>query len=319
MFHFLLKRLIGFLFVLLCVSFITFIIGYFSPIDPIRQLLGQHFTQVDWLRLRHAYGLDLPWYQQYYNFLWRFLHFDLGRSIHYQNRSVWDILKEGVPISAELSSWGLLLTLFVGIPAGILSAVKANSWIDGTTMMTALVFYALPGFIVAVFAQVIIVWCNIRFGTNWPVANWGSPWHYTWNDMQFKLVPILVYAAAGYAYFARLTRTSMLEILNQDYVRTARAKGLAERVVIYKHALRNALIPLITSIGLSIGLLIVGALFIERIFNIQGIAHITIDAVSQGDFPIIQATTLLAALGILTGNMLADILYTLVDPRIRLA
>jgi peptide/nickel transport system permease protein len=213
----------------------------------------------------------------------------------------------------------LLLTLFLGIPAGILSAVKANTWVDGTTMVTALVFYALPGFIVAVFAQVIIVWCNIRFGTNWPVANWGTPWNYTWSDIQFKLVPILVYAAAGYAYFARLTRTSMMEVLNLDYVRTARAKGLSERIVIYKHALRNALIPLITSIGLSIGLLIVGALFIERIFNIQGIAHITIDAVSQGDFPIIQATALLAACGILLGNMLADILYTLVDPRIRLA
>ena len=319
MVQFLLKRLIGFLFVLLGVSFITFIIGYFAPIDPIRQLMGQHYTYQGWLQLRHAYGLDLPWYQQYYNFLSRFMHFDFGRSIHYQNRSVWDILKDGVSISAELCSWGLLLTLFLGIPAGILSAVKANTWIDGTTMVTALVFYALPGFIVAVFAQVIIVWCNIRFGTNWPVANWGTPWSYTWSDIQFKLVPILVYGAAGYAYFARLTRTSMLEVLNLDYVRTARAKGLSERVVIYKHALRNALIPLITSIGLSIGLLIVGALFIERIFNIQGIAHITIDAVSQGDFPIIQATTLLAACGILLGNMLADILYTLVDPRIRLS
>ncbi len=319
MVQFLIKRLIGFCFVLLGVSFITFIIGYFAPIDPIRQLMGQHYTRPGWLMLRHLYGLDLPWYQQYYNFLSRFVHFDFGRSIHYQNRSVWDILKDGVPISAELSSWGLLLTLFLGIPMGILSAVKANTWIDSTTMVTALVFYALPGFIVAVFAQVIIVWCNIRFGTNWPVANWGTPWSYTWSDIQFKLVPILVYGAAGYAYFARLTRTSMLEVLNLDYVRTARAKGLSERIVIYKHALRNALIPLITSIGLSIGLLIVGALFIERIFNIQGIAHITIDAVSQGDFPIIQATTLLAALGILTGNMLADILYTLVDPRIRLS
>jgi ABC-type dipeptide/oligopeptide/nickel transport system permease component len=136
MLQFLLKRLIGFFFVLLGVSLITFIIGYFTPIDPIRQLMGQHYTYQGWLQLRHVYGLDLPWYQQYYNFLLRFMHFDLGRSIHYQNRSVSDILKEGVPISAELSSWGLLLTLFLGIPAGILSAVKANTWIDGMTMIT---------------------------------------------------------------------------------------------------------------------------------------------------------------------------------------
>jgi peptide/nickel transport system permease protein len=319
MLQFLVKRLVGGVFVLLGVSFITFIIGYFTPVDPIRQLMGQHYTYVGWLQLRHAYGLDLPWYQQYYNFLFHCVKLDFGTSIHYQNRSVGDILKDGVPISTELTSWGLLLTLLLGIPAGILSAVKANTWIDTTNMTIALLLYALPGFIIAVFAQVMIVWCNVQFGLNWPVANWGTPWHYALSDIQAKLVPVLIYGAAGYAYFARLARASMLEVLDQDYVRSARAKGLAERAVIYKHALRNALVPLITSIGLSVGLLIVGALFIERMFNIQGIAHIAIDAVSQGDFPVIQATALLAAFGIVTGNLLSDILYTIVDPRIKLA
>jgi peptide/nickel transport system permease protein len=319
MFQFFVKRLVGSVFVLLAVSFITFIIGYCTPIDPIRQLMGQHYSYTGWLHLRHAYGLDLPWYQQYYNFLLHFVRLDIGTSIHYQNRRVWDILKDGVPISAELATWGLLLALLLGIPTGILSATRANTWIDTTNMFVALVLFALPGFIIAVFVQVIIVWCNVQFGLNWPVANWGTPWHYTFSDIQFKLVPILVYSAAGYAYYARLARTSMMEVLSQDYVRTAWAKGLPGRTVIYKHALRNALVPLITSIGLSIGLLIVGALFIERIFNIQGIAHITIDAVSQGDFPVIQATALLAALGIVLGNMLSDILYTIVDPRIKLA
>ncbi len=319
MLQFLVKRLVSGVFVLLGVSFITFIIGYFTPVDPIRQLMGQHYTYTGWLQLRHAYGLDLPWYQQYYNFLLRFVKLDFGTSIHYQNRSVGDILKDGVPISTELTGWGLLFTLLLGIPAGILSAVKANTWIDTTNMTVALLLYALPGFIIAVFAQVMIVWCNVQFGLNWPVANWGTPWHYSLSDIQAKLVPTLIYGAAGYAYFARLARASMLEVLDQDYVRSARAKGLSERAVIYKHALRNALVPLITSIGLSVGLLIVGALFIERMFNIQGIAHIAIDAVGQGDFPVIQATVLLSAFGIVMGNLLSDILYTIVDPRIKLA
>ena len=318
MFHFLVRRFIGAIFVVMGVSFITFVIGYFTPIDPIRQMMGQHYTYASWLVLRHQYGLDLPWYQQYYNFLVHFAHFDL-RSIHSQDRLVLDILKDGVPISAELASWGLALTLLLGIPAGVISAVKANTWIDTGNMILALILYALPSFIIAVFAQVIIVWLNVHTGSSWPVANWGTPWHYTWSDLQYKIVPIVVYAGAGYAYFARLARTSMLEVLNQDYIRTARAKGLVEHVVIYTHALRNALVPLITSIGLAIGLLIVGSLFIERIFNIQGIAQITINAVIGGDYPVIQVTAMLSALGIVLGNLLSDVLYTIVDPRIKLS
>ncbi|GCE23520.1 ABC transporter permease [Dictyobacter kobayashii] len=319
MLRFLLKRLLGLLFVLLGVSFITFIIGYFSPIDPVLQLLGQHYTPESYVRLRHEYGLDQPWYIQYAHYVINLLHFDFGRSIHNQSRRVIDILKDGIPISAEIATWGLLITLLLGIPAGILSAVKANTWIDTTNMVFALILYALPGFIIAIFAQLLIVWLNVNWDLGWPVTNWGNPWQYSWSDIQYKLVPVLVYGAAGYAYYARLARTSMLEVLRQDYIRTARAKGLYESVIIYRHALRNALLPLITVLGLSIGLLITGAFFIERIFNIQGIGLTTINAVTQGDYPVIQATALLAALGVVVGNMISDILYTIVDPRIKLS
>ncbi|GHO82043.1 ABC transporter permease [Dictyobacter formicarum] len=319
MLQFLLKRLLGLLFVLFGVSFITFIIGYFSPIDPVLQLLGQHYTPESYARLRHAYGLDLPWYLQYFHYIVNLLHFDLGRSIHNQSRRVIDLLKDGIPISAEIATWGLLITLLLGIPAGILSAIKANTWIDTTNMVLALTLYALPVFIIAIFAQLLVVWLNVNWDLEWPVTSWGTPWQYSWSDIQFKLVPILVYGLAGYAYYARLARTSMLEVLRQDYVRTARAKGLRERTVVYRHALRNALLPVITVLGLSIGLLITGAFFIERIFNIQGIGLTTINAVSQGDFPVIQATALLAALGVVAGNMISDILYTIVDPRIKLS
>jgi ABC-type dipeptide/oligopeptide/nickel transport system permease component len=317
MIQFLAKRLIGLIFVIVGVTFITFIIGYFAPGDPIRIIMGDHFDAALEAQLRHAYGLDLPWYQQYYNFLTHLLRFDFGLSFRYQNRAVWDILKEGVPISLELGLWGLSLTLLIGVPVGIFSALKANTWVDTLNMGVAMVLYALPSFILAILVQVLIIGIDKGTGANWPVSQWGTPWQYSLTDIQYKLVPILVYAAAGFAYFARLARTSMLEVLRQDYVRTARAKGMLENIVIYRHALRNALIPLVTVIGLSFGILITGSFFIENIFAIPGIAQITVNSISDLDFPVLQATTVLLATGVVFGNLLSDILYTLVDPRIK--
>lgn len=317
MLQFLIKRFIGLIFVVFGVTFITFIMGYVAPGDPILQLLGQHYTPSAYLALKHSYGLDLPWYQQYYNFVVGMLHLDFGRSFQYKDRAVWDILKEGVPISGELGLWALFLQLALGVPVGILSALKANSWIDTTNMAVALTLYAIPSFVLAVFVQVIIVQLDQSTGLGWPVAGWGAPWHYTPSDIQVKILPVLVYAAVGFAYFARLSRTTMLEVLRQDYVRTARAKGMRERVVIYRHAFRNALIPLVTVVGLSIGFLVTGAFFIERIFNIPGIAEITISSIDARDYPVIQATTVLLAVAVVLGNLLSDLLYTVVDPRIK--
>ncbi len=317
MLKFLLKRLIGLIFVIIGVTFITFILGFIVPEDPIRQQMGQHFNYPLWVQLRHIYGLDLPWYAQYANFLKHLAQFNLGLSFEYQNRPVWDILKDGVPVSLELACWGLLLQLAVGIPLGILSALKANSWIDTTSMGTMLVVYALPPFVLAVFAQLFIGWLNTLTGGSWPVSQWGIAWQYTWTDIQYKLAPILVYGATGCAYFARLARTSMLEVLRQDFVRTARAKGLQERVVVYRHALRNALIPIITVLGLAIGFLVAGSFFIETIFNIPGIGRITITSVASLDYPVMQATVVLLAFGVVIGNLISDVLYTVVDPRIK--
>jgi ABC-type dipeptide/oligopeptide/nickel transport system permease component len=317
MLQFLVKRFIGLLFIVLGVTFITFILGYLAPGDPIRDMLGQRFNLHTWQVLRHAYGLDRPWYEQYLQFLDRLARFDLGTSFRPQQRAVWDILKDGVPISVELAFWGSLVTLLIGIPVGIWSALRANTWFDTLNMGLALVLFALPPFILAVFVQILIVRVN-NMGIEWPVTGWGTPWQYDWPDLQHKIVPVLTYAAAGYGYFARLTRTTLLEVLHQDYIRTARAKGLSERVVLYRHAFRNAMIPLITVIGLLLGLLVVGSLFIEVIFNIQGIANITVYAVFSRNYPVIQATAILVAIGVVLGNLLSDILYRLVDPRIRI-
>lgn len=316
MLRFLLKRFIGLIFIVIGVTFITFILGYLAPGDPIKELLAAHFNEVVYLRLRHAYGFDLPWYQQYFNYLNGLVHLNLGTSFHPQQRPVWDILKDGVPISVELALWGIIVTLVMGIPVGIWSALKANTWIDTLHQSVALVVYSLPAFILAVFVQIVLLWIN-NAGISWPITGWGTPWAYDWPDLQYKIVPVLTLAAAGYGYYARLTRTVLLEVLSQDYIRTARAKGLRERAVIYKHAFRNAMIPLITVFGLLIGTVVVGNFFVEVIFNVQGIANITVTSVFQRNYPVIQATTIMIAIGVVLGNLLSDILYSLVDPRIR--
>ena len=317
MVQFLIKRFIGLIFVVIGVTFITFILGYFAPGDPIRTLLGEHFDATIYAELRHAYGLDLPWYQQYFNFPIGLLHFNFGTSFHYQGRAVWDILSTGLPFSLELGFWALILTFLIGIPTGIVSALRANSWIDTTNMTVALTLYSLPTFVIAVFAQVIIVQLDQHTGANWPVSNWGVPWHYTWTDLQFKIAPILVFTAASFAYITRLARNQMLEVLRQDYVRTARAKGLREQVVVYRHALRNAMIPLVTVFGLSLGFLVAGVFFIEDIFNIPGIGQTALNAIGDRDYPVIQATTVLLAVGVVVGNLISDLLYSVVDPRIK--
>ncbi len=317
MVQFLVKRFIGLLFVVVGVTFITFIMGYFAPGNPIILMLGQHYTQAAYVSLKHIYGLDLPWYQQYWNYLRNLFTFNFGLSFEYKNRAVSDILASGVPISLELGSWALLLTLIVGIPLGILSALRANTWIDTTNMTAMLILFAIPVFVLAVFAQVFIVWLDQSTGAAWPVSQWGTPWQYSWTDIQYKLAPILVFAAGSVAFYARLMRTQMLEVLRQDYVRTARAKGLRERVVIYRHALRNAMIPIITSLGVALGFLVGGAFFIEDIFNIPGIAGIALSSINTRDYPVIQATTVILAVAVVLGNLVSDILYTVVDPRIK--
>ena len=317
MIQFLVKRFIGLVFVIIGVTFITFIMGYFAPGDAVTQLLGQHSTPELIAQLRHAYGLDLPWYQQYFNFLTHAVRFDFGNSFIY-HRSVMAILSDGLPISLELGFWALVVTVIVGVPLGILSALKANTWVDTTNMAVMLTIYAIPAFVLGPVVQVIVIWLDKNIGLGWPAVGWGQPWQYSLADIQFKLLPILVYAALTVAYFARLTRTTMLEVLRQDYVRTARAKGMRERVVIYRHAFRNALIPLVTIIGVSVGFLVTGAFFIEDVFNIPGIADITLNSIFTRDFPVVQATVVLLAVAVVVANLISDILYTVVDPRIKI-
>ena len=317
MIQFLLKRFIGLVFVLLCVTFITFIMGYFAPGDPIRSMMGQHFNENLYLQLKHLYGLDIPWYQQYFNFLVHLLHFDFGYSYKQQQMPVISIISTNLPVTLELGLWTLVLQFLIGVPLGILSAIKPNTWIDTVNMGSSIILYALPGFVLAVFVRFAIAQIDQATGAGWPPTGWGNPWQYTWPDIQAKLAPILVFALGGVGYIARLTRTSMLEVLQQDYIRTARSKGLSERIVIYRHALRNALVPLVTTFGYSLGFIVTGAFFIETIFNLPGLGSVTINAVNSRDYPVIQATVVLLTIAIVLGNLLSDILYMIIDPRIK--
>lgn len=317
MIRFVMKRVIGLVFVVLGVTFITFAMGYFAPGDPISTMMGDKFNYDTWVRLRHVYGLDLPFYMQYFRFLANLLHFDLGLSYFFINRPVWDVLKEGMPISLELVAWGFAIQLLLGIPLGIFAALRANTWIDTTSMAFTLIVNAVPRFVLAVFMQLLILKMNDLLGIQWPVTQWGTPWSYSWDNLQFKIIPIITFGATGFALYARLARTSVLEVLGQDYVRTARAKGLLQSAVVYRHVLRNALIPLVTVFGVALGVLVVGSFFIESIFNIPGIARITVTSIAQRDYPVIQATTILIAVCVVVGNLISDLLYTVVDPRIR--
>ncbi len=314
---FFIKRFIGLIFVLLGVTFITFILGINAPGDPIKNLLGNHYNHDAWVRLRHIYGLDLPWYQQYFNYVTQLLRFNFGNSYYFQEVPVIDVLKPGIPVSAELGLWGLVLTFVIGVPVGILSALKANTWIDTSAMSASLILYSLPSFVLAVFFQVAVVQLDRLTKSHWPIANWGNAWQYTPTDLTYKIGPILVFAAVGFAFIARLTRTTMLEILRQDYVRTARAKGLKEQTVNYRHAFRNALIPLVTVFGTSLATLVGGVFFIEVIFNIPGIGQIAINAIGNRDYTVIQATGVIFAIAVVMGNLVADLLYSVVDPRIK--
>ena len=309
MLRFLLTRAIGLIFVLLCVTFITFILGYYAPGDPIRVMMGTHFDPVLYASLRHTYGLDVPWWQQYINFVANALHGSFGLSYHYQGRAAWDVLSTGLPFSVELGLESFAVTLIIGIPCGIIAALRSNTYVDTSLSSLMLLLYSIPDIVFIIFFQVSMVWLYNQGLPSLPVAGWD-----TW---QARIAPVLITGTTGVGYFARLTKTTVLEVLGQDYVRTARAKGLLERVVVYRHTLRNAAIPLITVIGPSLAFIVTGVFITEQFFNIPGVSSITLDAISQRDYPIIQATTVLTAAMVVILNALTDLTYAIIDPRIR--
>ncbi|MFN8493709.1 MAG: ABC transporter permease [Caldilineaceae bacterium] len=303
------QRLLSLVFVIFSITFLTFIVGYLAPGDPILVLLGPRRDPQVYNNLRHLYGLDQPWYQQYFTYITNLLHGNLGLSYRYQNRTVNQILGNGVWVSIKLGGMALLLSLFIGIPAGIFSALRQNSWLDRLNMTVMLALFSIPSFVlipvVRAFNYFVFYQHNLP---SLPAAGWGSATHW--------VMPVLVLSAANVGYIARLTRSSLLETLQQDYVRTANAKGLPRRRIVYVHALRNALLPIVTVIGPSLAFLVTGAFVVESLFAIPGIGFLSVQSIAQRDYPVIQGTTVILATAVVLMNLLTDIVYTLLDPRI---
>jgi ABC-type dipeptide/oligopeptide/nickel transport system permease component len=314
---FMIKRLAGTLFVALGVTFVTFILGFWGGgpdgVLDINQLCGVHCTPQVLIALENIYHLRDPWYLQYWHFLDNLLHGSLGNSYQFRERTVNSILASGVPVSVDLQLEAISVQLIIGIPIGVLAALRAGTRADTIPMGVALIFFAMPSYLIIVFYFVLTVWLAKHNLPHLPVQGWNGPFSIT------AIAPVTIIALIGMAFFARLMRTSLLEILGQDYVRTARAKGLRERTVVYRHGLRNALIPLVTALGPTLAFSVTGAYFTETFLQIPGIGNISVTAISARDLAVIQGTVLLAALAVTVMNVVADVTYGILDPRIKVA
>jgi ABC-type dipeptide/oligopeptide/nickel transport system permease component len=309
------KRFLALIVVVWAITTITFFLTRLSPYDPIRGILGQKQAAdpQEYYVLRHLFGLDQPIWRQYLTYLQGLPHGQLGYSEESATlgRPVWDLLRVGVPVSLKLGTLSLLLALLIGLPVGLLSALKKNSLLDHGSQAIMMIAYAVPSFVLAPIAQLV-------FGVElkWlPVSGWGDPGLLGIKEM---ILPVVLFAAGLAGFFAKSFRSFLLEVLQEDYIRTARAKGLKERVVIYLHACKNTMVPLATIVGPTMAFLIVGAFIIENFFGIPGIGSITISAVTQSDYPVIEATTILLASSVVFINFLTDLFYALVDPRVRI-
>jgi ABC-type dipeptide/oligopeptide/nickel transport system permease component len=311
--RFLIRRLAGLVFVLLGVTFVTFILGYLSPGSPVELLCQSKCTAPIIAQLNHLYHLDLPWYEQYGAFLNNLLHFDLGLSFTQRGRHVWDILGSGVPISAQLGLSALVFQVLIGVPIGIIAAVRAGSKVDTASMTFALVLFAIPTFISIPFYQLIMVQLSLHNLPYLPVSGWEGLF-----DVH-AVGPVLLLTLLGLGFYARLTRSTMLEVLGQDYVRTARAKGLQERVVIVRHAFRNAMVPLVTALGPAIAFVVGGAFFTETLFQIPGIGNIAVTSITNKDMPTVQGTVIIVAVSVAIMNLGVDLVYGILDPRIKVS
>ncbi len=300
----LLMRLVYTVPVVWLVVSIVFLLIHLVPGDPIEQMLGEGARPGDIVAMRHAYGLDAPLGEQYLHYWRGVLHGDLGHSLRL-NDTVTHLVLARYPYTVELTAAALVLALLLAIPAGVASALKRGRWQDQTLGVVSLLGLSFPGFAMG---PILILLVSIKLG--WlPVSGAG--------DLSHLILPAVTMGSALAAILTRMVRTAMLEELGQDYIRTARAKGLPERTVVYKHALRNALIPVITLVGLQFGALLAGAIVTETIFSWPGIGRLTVSAISNRDYSLLQGCILAVGLTYVLVNLATDVMYLVVNPRIR--
>lgn len=329
--RYILKRLLLLIPVLLGVLIVVFIVLRVFTNDPAAMMLGQHATAAQVEALRHQLGLDQPLYVQFGTYLWQILHGDFGRSLMTKTPVIQEIAAR-FPATIELALVAIVLATFFGLIMGVVAAVKQNSFWDYFTMLGALVGVSMPIFWLGL---LLIILFSVIMGVLPPAGRIDiglEPVHITglylldslmtgnWAAFQsaFKhlILPAVALASYSTAIIARMTRSTMLEVIRQDYIRTARAKGLPERVVVYKHALRNAMIPVITVIGLQMGALLGGAVLTETVFSWPGLGSRLVDAILAADYPMVQGTVIIIATVFVVVNLIVDIIYAFLDPRI---
>jgi oligopeptide transport system permease protein len=257
--------------------------------------------------LNAHFGLDKPWYAQYGDYLLRILKWDFGPSFKYKAQTVNDLISEGFPVSAALGLEAILLAVAFGIILGIIAALKHNKWQDYTAMIVAVLGISVPSFIMATFLQYFLA---IKMGI-FPVARWESFMH--------TVLPAIALGSTPMAFIARLTRSSMLEVLSNDYIKTAKAKGLSSGVITVKHAIRNALLPVVTYMGPLTAGILTGSFVIEKIFGIPGLGSHFVTSISNRDYTVIMGVTVFYSILLLLSILLVDIAYGIIDPRIKLA
>ncbi|MGG0121534.1 nickel ABC transporter permease [Bacillus paranthracis] len=305
MLMFIFRRILQLIPVLFGVVFVVFLIMQMVPGDPALLIAGEGASKETVEQIRHQLGLDKPFILQYFSYIGNILQGDFGVSIR-SNRPVLDEVLIRLPITIELALCSIVITVVIGMIAGIISATKQYSWTDVSIMIIALLGVSLPSFW---FGLMLIFYFSVQIQI-FPVSGWG-----TWMHM---VLPALTLGASGAAIVARMTRSSMLDVIRQDYIRTARAKGVKERVVIYKHALRNALIPVITVVGLQFGALLGGTVLVESVFAINGLGRLIVDAIRMRDLPMLQGGVLIASVIFVLVNLIVDILYRHFNKRIEL-
>jgi len=302
------RRLLLTLPVLWLVVTVVFLLIHLVPGDPIVQMLGEGATATDVSALRHAYGFDAPLQVQYGRYMAGVAHGDLGQSLRLRD-SVMHLVMQRYPYTLALALSALGLGILAAVPAGVWAAVHRDGWQDRTVGVVSLVGLSFPNFALG---PILILLVSIRLGLL-PVSGSGSGWSF----LTHLVLPAVTLGSGLAAILTRMVRTAMLEELGQDYIRTARAKGLSERAVVYRHGLRNALIPVLTVIGLQFGSLLAGAIVTETIFSLPGIGRLTLSAISNRDYALVQGCILAIGLTYVGVNLLTDLAYVAVNPRMR--
>ena len=306
------RRVLSTIPVMLVVAFFVFSLLYIAPGDPAAIIAGDQASVADVERIRASLGLDQPYLVRFGEWLWRILHGDLGTSI-FTNLPVTHMIEQRIEPTLSLMVATLILSLVCAIPMGVIAAWKHGTWIDRGVMILAVFGFSVPVFVVGYLLAYVFA-----LQLNWLPVQGYTPWSKGfWPFLSNLILPTVTLGGVYITLIARITRATMLEVLSQDYIRTARAKGVGQHAILFVHALKNAAVPIVTVVGLGVALLIGGAVVTESVFAIPGLGRLTVDAILRRDYPVIQGVVLLFSFMYVLVNLVVDLLYTLFDPRIR--